>query len=247
MTGTFSLTATATDAQTRMKQTAIALTVVVPPQTVTIQQIQSAKPSPYAGQSVTTSGIVVGVKSNGFYIEAKNASTSASTPQGVLVYTGSTVKPSYIAIGSEVQVSGKVSTYPTTSLTPGTEIDGPQTFALLSTGNALPPAVTITQAMDSPSGGIYQFTRLEGMRVAIDSMTTTSGTDATLTESTETNVSNGRFYGVVTGIPRPFREPGVAITDTLYGPLPAGVPIWDSNPELLYIDSKTFGGPASPA
>ena len=244
VTGTFSLTATATDAQTRMKQTAIALTVVVPPQTVTIQQIQSAKPSPYAGQSVTTSGIVVGVKSNGFYIEAKNASTSASTPQGVLVYTGSTVKPSYIAIGSEVQVSGKVSTYPTTSLTPGTEIDGPQTFALLSTGNALPPAVTITQAMDSPSGGIYQFTRLEGMRVAIDSMTTTSGTDATLTESTETNVSNGRFYGVVTGIPRPFREPGVAITDTLYGPLPAGVPIWDSNPELLYIDSKTFGGAA---
>jgi predicted extracellular nuclease len=244
VTGTFSLTATATDLQTRMTQAAIALTVVVPPQTVTIQQIQSAKPSPYTGQSVTTSGIVVGVKSNGFYIEAKNANTGASTPQGVLIYTGSTVKPSYIAIGNEVQVSGKVSTYPTTSLTPGTEIDGPQTFALLTTGNALPPAVTITQAMDSPSGGIYQFARLEGMRVAIDSLTTTSGTDATLTESTETNVSNGRFYGVVTGVPRPFREPGVAITDTLYGPLPVGVPIWDSNPELLYIDSKTFGGAA---
>jgi predicted extracellular nuclease len=244
VTGTFSLTATATDAQTRMTQAAIALTVVVPPQTVTIQQIQSAKPSPYAGQSVTTSGIVVGVKSNGFYIEAKNANTSASTPQGVLIYTGSTVKPSYIAIGNEIQVSGKVATYPTTSLTPGTEIDGPQTFSLLTTGNALPPAVTITQVMDSPSGGIYQFARLEGMRVAIDSLTTTSGTDATLTESTETNVSNGRFYGVVTGIPRPFREPGVAITDTLYGPLPPGVPIWDSNPELLYIDSKTFGGAA---
>ena len=242
VTGTFSLTATATDAQLRMAQATIALTVVTPPQTITIQQIQSAKPSLYASQSVTTSGIVVGVKSNGFYIEAKNANTSASTPQGVLVYTGSTVKPSYIAIGNEVQVSGKVSTYPTTGLTPGTEIDGPQTFALLTTGNALPPAVTITQAMDSPSGGVYQFTRLEGMRVAIDSLTTTSGTDASLTESTETNTSNGRFYGVVTGVPRPFREPGVAITDTLYGALPPGVPIWDSNPELLYIDSKTFGG-----
>lgn len=244
VTGTFSLPITATDSELRTASTSIALTVVTPPQTVSIQQIQSAKPSPYAGQSVTTSGIVVGVKSNGFYIEAKDASTTASTPQGILIYTGSTAKPSYIAIGNEVQVSGKVSTYPTTSLTPGTEIDGPQTFALLSNGNALPPAVTITQAMDSPSGGIYQFAKFEGMRVAIDSLTTTSGTDASLTESTETNISNGRFYGVVTGVSRPFREPGVAITDTAYGPLPAGVPIWDSNPELLYIDSKTFGGSA---
>jgi predicted extracellular nuclease len=244
ISGVFSLAVTATDSQMRMAQATIALTVVTPPPTVTIQQIQSAKPSPYAGQSITTSGIVVGVKSNGFYIEAKDANTAASTPQGVLVYTGSTVKPSYIVLGNEVQVSGKVSTYPTTSLTPGTEIDGPQTFALLTTGNALPVAVTITQAMDSPAGGIYQFTRLEGMRVAIDSLTTTSGTGGSLNEPTETNTSTGRFYGVVTGIPRPFREPGVAITDTVYGPLPPGVPIWDSNPELLYIDSKTFGGAA---
>ncbi len=97
----------------------------------------------------------------------------------------------------------------------------------------MPAPVTITQAMDSPSGGVYQFTRLEGMRVAIDSLTTTSGTDASLNESTETNTSNGRFYGVVTGVARPFREPGVGVTDTLFGPLPPGVPVWDSNPELL--------------
>lgn len=242
VTGTFSLPVTVTDSELRMASTSIALTVVTPPQTVAIQQIQSAKPSPYAGQSVTTSGIVIGVKSNGFYIEAKDASTTASTPQGILIYTGSTAKPSYIAIGNEVQVSGKVSTYPATSLTPGTEIDGPQTFTLLSTGNALPPAVKITQMMDSPSGGIYQFTKFEGMRVAVDSLTTTSGTGGTLTESTETNVSTGRFYGVVTGVPRPFRESGVSITDTAYGPLPAGVPVWDSNPELLYVDSKALGG-----
>jgi predicted extracellular nuclease len=243
LAGTFSLPVVITDSQTRSAQTTIALTVVIPPPTVSIQQIQSAKPSPYVGQSITTSGIVIGVKSNGFYLEAKDASTTASTPQGVMIYTGSTAKPSYIALGNEVQVSGRVSTYPTTGLTPGTEIDTP-TFTLLSTGNALPPAVTITQAMDSPSGGVYQFARLEGMRVAIDSLTTTSGTDASLTESTETNTSNGRFYGVVTGVPRPFREPGVSVMDTTFGALPAGIPLWDSNPELLYIDSKTFGGAA---
>ena len=240
--GSFSLPATAMDSQARTASTSISLSVVVPPPTVSIQTIQATKPSAYAGKAITTSGIVIGVKSNGFYIEARDASTNPSTPQGILVYTGSTTKPSLIALGNEVQVTGTISTYPATGLTPGTEIDGPQTFTLLTSGNPLPAPITITAAMDSPSGGVSQFTRLEGSRVAVDSLTTTSGTDASLNEATETNTSNGRFYGVVTGVPRPFREPGVAITDTTFGPLPAGVPVWDSNPELLYIDSKTFGG-----
>jgi predicted extracellular nuclease len=244
VSGTFSLPATAIDTQARSAATTIALAVVVPPPTVSIQNVQATKPSAYAGQAVTTSGIVIGVKSNGFYIEATDATTNPATPQGVLVYTGSTTKPAFIAIGNEVQVTGTVNTYPPTGLTPGTEIDGPQTFTLLNSNLPLPAPVTITAAMDSPSGGVYQFARLEGSRVTIDSLTTTSGTDASLNEAAEINTSNGRFYGVVTGVARPFREPGVAITDTLFGPLPPGVPVWDSNPELLFIDSKTFGGAA---
>ena len=243
-TGSFTLPVTVTDSQLRTAQATIALTVATPPPTTSIKAIQAAKPSPYATQQVTTSGIVIGVKSNGFYLEAVDASTNPTTPEGVLVYTGSTTKPSFIAVGNVVEVTGTVSTYPTTGLTPGTEIDGPQTFTLLATNQPLPAPVTITAAMDSPAGGIYQFTRFEGMRVAIGSLTTTSGTDASLNEATETNTSNGRFYGVVTGVPRPFREPGIAVTDTLFGPVPAGVPRWDSNPELLYLDSLVLGGPA---
>lgn len=242
-TGTFTLPVTVSDSQLRTAHANIALTVATPPPTVSIQAIQAAKPSPYNTQKVTTSGIVIGVKSNGFYIEAPDASANPTTPQGVLVYTGSTAKPSYIAIGNEVQVTGTVATYPPAVLTPGTEIDDPQT-TLLATNRPLPTSVTITAAMDSPSGGIYQFTRYEGMRVAIGSLTTTSGTGATLNEAAETNTSNGRFYGVVTGVPRPFREPGVSVTDTVFGPVPPGVPLWDSNPELLYIDSLVLGGPA---
>ena len=188
--------------------------------------------------------IVIGVKSSGFYIEAADADITPVTPEGILVYTGSTALPSYIAVGALVQVTGVVNTYPTTGLTPGTEIDAPQTFSLVSASNALPAPVKITAAIDSPTGGVKEFAKYEGMRVSIDSLTTTSGTDATLTESTETNVSNGRFYGVVTGVPRPFREPGIAINDTTFGAIPAGVPVWDSNPELLYIDSLVMGGPA---
>jgi uncharacterized protein len=243
-TGDFSLPVTATDTQLRTAHATIALTVAVPPPTVSIKAIQAAKPSPYVSQTVTTTGIVTGVKSSGFYIEAVDADTNPSSPEGILVFTGSAAKPSYIAVGNLVEVTGKIATYPPTSLTPGTEIDAPQTFTLLATNRPLPAPVKITAAMDSPAGGVYQFTRFEGMRVAIDSFTTTSGTDASLNEAAEINTSNGRFYGVVTGVARPFREPGVSVTDTVFGPVPPGVPRWDSNPELLDIDSIAMGGPA---
>ncbi|WP_213803920.1 lamin tail domain-containing protein [Granulicella sp. dw_53] len=242
--GTFSLPITVSDTQLRSASASIALTTTAAPSFVSIRTIQANKPSTYATQTVTTSGLVIGVKSNGFYLEAKDADTNPVTPEGILVYTGSTALPSFIQVGAEVQVTGLVATYPTTGLTPGTEIDGPQTFTLLTSGNPLPTPIKITAAMDSPSGGVKQFSKYEGMRVAIDSFTTTSGTDANLTETTETNTSNGRFYGVVTGIPRPFREPGVSVMDTLFGPIPATVPVWDSNPEILYIDSFAFGGGA---
>jgi uncharacterized protein len=243
-TGSFALPVTVTDSQLRSASGSIALTVATPPEFVTIGTIQANKPSTFATQKVMTSGIVTGVTSNGFYLEAKNADTNPVTPEGILVFTSSTVLPSFVQVGAEVQVTGTVNTFPTTGLIRGTEIDGPQTFTLLSAGNPLPAPVQITAAMDSPSGGVQQFSRFEGMRVAIDSVTSTSGTDASLNESTETNTSNGRFYGVVTGVPRPFREPGIAVTDSTFGPVPAGVPIWDSNPELLEFDSKAFGAPA---
>jgi hypothetical protein len=242
--GAFALPVTVTDSQLRSGSGSIALTVTAPPQFVTIGTIQANKPSTYATQTVMTSGIVIGVKSNGFYLEAKNADTNPVTPEGILVYTSSTVLPSFVQVGAEVQVTGTVNTFPATGLIRGTEIDGPQTFTLLSTGNPLPAPIEITAAMDSPSGPITQFSRFEGMRVTIGSVTTTSGTDGSLNESTESNTSNGQFYGVVAGVPRPFREPGIGVTDTVFGPVPAGVPVWDANPELLNFDSLAFGAPA---
>jgi uncharacterized protein len=197
--GMFTIPVTVSDSQLRTAKTTISLTAQTPPPFVTIRTIQANKPSTFVAQTLMTSGIVIGVESNGFYLEARDADTNPVTPEGILVFTGSTKLPSFIVPGAEVQVTGTVNTFPLSSLTPDTEIDGPQSFTLLSTNNPLPEPVQITAAMDSPSGGIRQFSRYEGMRVAIDSLTTTSGTDASLTESTETNRSNGRFYGVVTG------------------------------------------------
>ena len=150
--GTFNFPVTATDSQLRNGTSSIALTVSTAPPFVTIRTIQATKPSAYAAQAVTTSGIIVSVKTGGFYIEAPDADTTPTTPEGVLVYTGSTTLPSYIAVGANVQVTGTVNTYPTTGLTPGTEIDGPQTFTLISANNPLPPPIKITAAMDSPDG-----------------------------------------------------------------------------------------------
>lgn len=225
----------------------IALTVTTPPQSVNIHTIEgTGTTSPYVGQSVTTTGIVTGILSNGFYIQNPDISADSdpNTPEGLFVYRGSTTLPSYIAVGNLVQVSGTIATYSyDPSYTPETELTTP-TFTLLSTGNALPTPVTIGTAQDSPTGGLAQFHKDEGMRISIASLTT-EGTDANLTESTETNVSNGQFWGVVTGIPRPFREPGIAANDATYTtPIPSTVPIFDNNPELLFIDSLALGGTA---
>ena len=40
-------------------------------------------------------------------------------------------------------------------------------------------------------------------------------TQGTITESSATVSSNGVFYGVITGVARPFRKPGVNISDPL--------------------------------
>jgi hypothetical protein len=82
------------------------------------------------------------------------------------------------------------------------------------------------------------------MRVTIDSLTTISGTDGSITESTETAKSNGQFYGVITGTPRPFREPGIDIRDTLPSSAPTNVARFDDNPERILVDSTFLGGSA---
>lgn len=243
--GALTLPVSVRDAQLRTATTSIGLTLVVPAPVVTIPAIQAAKPSPYTGQTITTSGVVIGVKSGGFWIESKIVDPNSTVAQGAYVYAGSTTLPSYISLGNEVQVTGTVQMYSyNPSLTQAVEITSPS-FTELSSNNPLPDPITLTATSDSPSGGINQFTRYEGMRVAIRSLTTTSPTDASLNEVTETNTSNGFFYGVVTGVPRPFREPGISLLEpTLPTGTPSTVTRWDGNPEVLEIDSRSTGGAA---
>jgi uncharacterized protein len=218
-----------------------------------IHAIQGSKPptsstvSPYAGQKVTTTGVVTAVLSNGFFIQARDtdADTDPSTPEGIEIFTSS-APPAAAAIGNYVSVTGTVSTFPAASAshTPATEITSP-TVTLISTGAALPTAVNLTSSSLTPSGGLYQLTRYEGMRVSIASLTAVSGTNGSITsanEPTETATSTGYFYAVITGTARPFREPGIDLRDTPVPSAPTGIAVFDDNPERILVDSSLAGG-----
>jgi uncharacterized repeat protein (TIGR01451 family) len=197
--------------------------------------------SPLVGASVTARGIVTGVRTNGFFIQEPDASVDAdpSTSEGVFVFTSS-APPAAAVVGNFVQVTGTVSEFvPTSDLLqpPVTELTSPTT-ALLSSGNPLPAAIPLTATFPDPAGPFDQLERLEGMRVSVASLTVTGPTlGNSVNEANATQTSSGVFYGTVTGLPRPAREPGIQAPD----PAPSGtippIPRFDSNPELLRVDS----------
>ncbi|MFL6209062.1 MAG: Calx-beta domain-containing protein [Pyrinomonadaceae bacterium] len=206
----------------------------------------SGTASPLATQSVTTSGIVTGIKagsSGGFFIQDPTGDGNPNTSDGVFVFTGSSV-PAAAVVGNNVQVSGTVQEFVFSSdpnSPPITEISGTVTVSVLSTGNPLPTPHTLTAAeTTAPSGTTNPLDSLEefeGMRVTVPSLTVVAPTQGTITESSATVASNGVFYGVVTGVARPFREPGVNISDPLPAGAPANVPRFDENPERIRVDS----------
>ncbi|WP_041596869.1 choice-of-anchor D domain-containing protein [Granulicella tundricola] len=227
--------------------------VVVPPTVpvVTIHDIQGVKSttamtvSPYAGQRVTTSGVVTTLLSNAFFMQSSDATADSNplTPEGIEVFTST--KPT-VLIGNAVTVTGTVQTYPavTASKTPATEITSP-TIVVTAPAVALPTPIILTTSMLTAGGGLYQLTPYEGMRVSVPSMTTISGTNGSITdanEPAEIATSVGYFYAVITGTARPFREPGVDIRDPAVPGLPAGVAKFDDNPERILVDSTIAGG-----
>ena len=216
-------------------------------QTVAIHAIQgTTDTSPMAGQQVATRGIVTGRKSNGFFVQSADADADGDpmTSEGVYVYTGA-APPDAAQIGNEVIVQGTVVEYLPTA-DPGqlnlTEITGP-TVVFVSAGNPLPTPVQLTPDFPSPAGPLDQLERVEGMRVTAASFTVVAATAGNTSEPNATGSSNGQLYLVVTGTPRPFREPGIQTPD----PAPGGgsippIPRWDFNPELLFSDTDALGG-----
>lgn len=218
--------------------------------TVAIHDIQgSGSTSPLVNTAVTTTGIVTGLKTNGFFLQTPDAGADANpeTSEGIFVFTSS-APPAAAAIGNSVNVSGTVQEFIPAAdpfSPPATELITP-TVSLLSTGNPLPAAITITAAettqASETSNPLDSLEEYEGMRVTVASLTVTGATQGTITEPAATVASSGVFIGVVTGVPRPFRTQGIAISDPLPAGAPVTIPRFDENPERIRVDSDAQPG-----
>jgi uncharacterized protein len=217
---------------------------------VPVHDIQgNGSASPVVGSVVSTSGVVTGVRTNGFFVQAPDADVDAdpNTSEGVFVFTSS-APPAAAVVGNRVQVTATVSEFVPTQDTlspPLTELTAPTGVVLLSAGNPLPAPITITAGMVPPGGTIEQLERFEGMRVSVPALTVVAPTLGNVDEPNATATSSGVFVGVVTGGGRPFREPGIRAND----PTPPGsgvtippVPRFDGNPERIRVDSDAKVG-----
>ena len=248
--GTKTLPISISDAQGRSGSATITLTVTAAPLNLSIHDIQGpGDTSPFTGRLVSTTGIVTGVKSNGFFIQNPDNAVDGdpNTSEGVFVFTSS--RPTAVAtVGNLVQVTGTVAEFIPSSdpnSPPSTEISGSPVISLISSGNPLPTPVTLTAADTNPAGPIDQLEKYEGMRVHVDVLNVTGPTDGNLSEANATSTSNGIFFGILPGVARPFREPGMQLPDPLPAGSPANVPRFDSNPELICVDSDALGGAAT--
>jgi predicted extracellular nuclease len=240
--GPKSIPVTAADGAVR--QATATISMAVRSATLTpIHDIQGTSSfSPLSDTLLTTRGVVTGRRSNGFFIQEEEANYDAdpNTSEGVFVFTSS-APPAAAAVGTAVFVIGRVSEFipsadpfspPTTELTvPFVAVD--------AVGGVMPAPVALTAADLNAAGSVEQLERLEGMRVSVASMTVVAPTGGTVNEANATSTSNGVFYGVLPGVNRPFREPGLEVFEAAGAP--ATIPVFDANPERLRVDSDALG------
>lgn len=213
-----------------------------PPPFVAIHTIQgSGAGSTYTGQAVLTEGIVTAVRfNNGFFLQTPDhqVDLDPNTSEGIFVFTG-TPAPAAAAVGNLVEVIGTVQEFRPSddpNSPRSTEIVAP-TVRFLAADQALPAAITLTALDIDPAGGIGQLERFEHMRVHVDTLTVIAPTQGNVFEASATSNSNGVFFGVLPGVQRPFREPGIQVPDPLPAEAPTTVPRFDANPERVRIDS----------
>lgn len=188
--------------------------------TRSISEIQGDKnTSPFIDEIVRTSGIVTARTRTGFYLQTPDDKVDANpnTSEGVFVFTKSE-PPVEATIGNGVTLTGKVvEFFPkadplSLKITEISFFKGKDTISVDSKGNSLPKPVVLT-VNDFKPNTVDQLEKYEGMRVTVPEMTVVAPTGGRVDEKTGSSVSDGTFYGVVKGIPRPFREVGYDIYD----------------------------------
>ena len=171
--------------------------------------------SPFRGQLVRSdSNVVTATFNRGFFLQSipSREDGDPGTSEGLLVFTSSA--PS-LSVGDLINITGTVDEFETE-----TEIVGFQTtWEVLSSDYPLPDPILLDR--DFPATeyrNLPDLERIEGMRVRF--------TDGTIYAPGDEDDAAG-FY---LSDNRPFREAGIS------APGVPGLPIWDNNPELLFID-----------
>ena len=160
-----------------------------------ISAIQGAgHSSALAGQSVTTTGIVTAVDSNGFFLQDPTGDGNIATSEGIFVFTGSAPT---VSVGQAINVTGTVSEFFPGGAATGnlstTQLGSITNVTVLSSGNALPTAVLLgaggrplptanidddgLTSFDPVTDGIDFFESLEGMLVTVPSPRAVSSTN----------------------------------------------------------------------
>lgn len=194
-----------------------------------------------ADKQVTTRGIVTAIVRRGFYIQTPDAEIDSNpkTSEGIYVFTNQDAPN--VSSGNLVEVSGTVTEYVPRAeriFLPLTEIVRP-TVKVISKDNPLPNPIILTNAELNSQGKPDQMERFEGMRVKVEQLNVVAPTGGRVNEKTGEAATDGVFFGVIAGTPRPFREAGLDALTIIMDKLPSTIPMFDMNPELLRIDSDS--------
>lgn len=221
---------------------------------LSIGEVQGDKnSSPYEGEQVRVTGIVTARTRTGFFIQTPDDKTdkNPATSEGIFVFTKT--EPGVEAtLGNLVSVSGTITEFrpkPDPASLPITQLsvtNDKNSISVESKGNPLPKPIALT-AESFKSGVLDALERYEGMRVEVRELLVVAPTNGRLDEKTGLSESNGIFYGVVKGLPRPFRAAGYDLYDYAYSETKEKdklkkdyprLPVFDDNPERLRIESS---------
>jgi uncharacterized protein len=203
--------------------------------------------SPMLGNRVSAVGIVTARTADGYFIQTVpgQEDSDAATSEGLFVHTLS-APPANAAVGARVQVNGVVAEF-TPADNPNqlsrTELTA-STLTVIAAAEPLPAAIVLGDRDLSPAVAITWLERYEGMRVTLPYLRVWGPASAVVNESAGTATTDGIFHAIfpTMSAAQPFREPGIAITDTVAIPAGKSPPIFDGNPEVLRVSSAGQAG-----
>ncbi len=220
---------------------------------VLLHNIMSNLPnSPYlfssTGQTVQTTGVVVGILSTGgFYLSSPDSEWDGdhTTAKGMPVFPNTVAACNAVAVGDVITITGAVtnSTVVNAANTPAT---GMNPSACSKTGTAI-----VARSIDlgqfgalASFGDALQYTGMSATDASFAAISPSGGS----ADGSGTVTSNGQFWGVlssnITANNHLFRSPGIAKDEYVPAGAPSAVPVWSGNPQRVLIDTTTFGGSA---